>query len=246
VTFLGDKLADVCDGYSMHMYADYWEWPKILGRCTEVHDMVAALPKEQRRPIYLTEFGFRGHRERKEEPGRFDDGELITTKPLYGLLCAWRVVDAIDNGFVCALHWDTYEAMYDRNVMRYGMIGGVAEGWPLRPHYWVFKLFTHTAKPGWQSVKVDASGKGDSVLVAAMRSPKGEWTIYAVNRLDKAQSVSISAMIKGATFHRFDWNSDGTGKLTRGEDSASDGEGKTTISIPPQALVALTTYDGGL
>jgi hypothetical protein len=228
------------------MYADYNDWKKIDPVCGEVREMVAALPADQRRPMYLTEFGFRGKRVGNEEPGRHEDGTVITNKPAYAQACGWRMIDALRNGFVTTLHWDAYDAMYDRSVMKYGMIGGVADGWPLRPHYFLMKMFTHTAKPGWRIVNVVSDGAPATTLLAAMTSPAGEWTVFAVNRSEKAQPVCVAGVSKETSFHRFDWNADGKGRVEAAGKISSDADGHVKISIPPRAVVALTTFESGL
>src|SRR5581483_259449 len=54
---LASNLSSVSDGYSVHMYWDYWDTAKLLRRVSEVPKIVAALPTDQQRPLYITEFG---------------------------------------------------------------------------------------------------------------------------------------------------------------------------------------------
>src|SRR6185437_6763864 len=72
------NLADVCDGYSVHMYCDLWDRKQLDDRIPGIVAITSALPKDRQRPIYMTEFGFRGHRKGTEEPGRMDDGRIVS------------------------------------------------------------------------------------------------------------------------------------------------------------------------
>src|SRR5687767_4222165 len=87
---LANNLADVSDSYSIHVYWDYWDTPKLVRRIGEVPKIVAALPRHQQRPLYVTEFGVRGRRpDPKVEPGTHDDGTPIAMKPLQAMQLAW-------------------------------------------------------------------------------------------------------------------------------------------------------------
>ena len=237
---LGENLADVCDGYSVHMYRDIWELDPILKRVGEIRAIADQLPKDRQRPLHLTEFGFRGHRKGKEEPGRDDDGRIVTETPLYGLLCGWRLIDCLDHGFVSMLHWDAYDAWYDRFPMHYGFVGEAKDGWPKRPHYELFRMFTHAAKPGWKTVLVEGTREGgqggrEGVIVAAMRGPSGEWAVFAANRMKTAQTISIAGA--PVTMTLVVWNGAGDGKArAAGPGGASPAE----LTLPPMSVVALT------
>ena len=43
-------------------------------------------------------------------------GKIVTETNQYGLLCGWRLIDCLDHGFVSMLHWDAYDAWYDRKM----------------------------------------------------------------------------------------------------------------------------------
>src|SRR5207248_2016718 len=77
-----------------------------------------------------------------EEPGRDEQGRIVSDTPMYGVLIGWRIVDLLNHGFVAALVWDGYEAMYDRDPMPYGLIAGPKENFRLRPYYQLIKMFT--------------------------------------------------------------------------------------------------------
>jgi hypothetical protein len=190
--FMGDDLADVLDGYSIHIYWDYWDSAKLQRRISEVPPIVDALPAKGRKPLYLTEFGVRGKRDDPTvEPGVFTDGKHITQTPLQAMQIAWLMMEAINRGYVTTVQWDMYDAWYDR-LMHYGMIGDVKSGWELRPAYQVLKTFTHHCKPGWRAVRVE--GTDENILVAAVRGKAREMTVFVLNRGEKPADVVITGL----------------------------------------------------
>ena len=230
---IGQTLADVSDGYSIHVYWDYWDTAKLVRRISEVPPIVQALPADQQRPLFVMEFGVRGHRDvPRNEPGKHDDGTPIADKPLQAMELAWFMMEGLNRGYVSFVVWTLEDAWYDR-FMPYGMIGGVKDGWPLKPSYHMLRLFTHTTQPGWRALKID--GDADGKLVSATRGPDGDLTVYALNQTDKPTTVTIAGL-PGGTFHETPWNHERTRTFELRED------GVCTIELPPLAMSALTTF----
>ena len=177
---LQNDLADVCDGYSVHMYCPYWNRQLFDARIPGIIDITSKFPKEAQRPLYITEFGFRGHATGDVEPGHDDNGTNISDTPAYGVLYGCRQIDALNHGFVAMLEWDGFDSSYARSIMPYGPIGWQNGMWYKRPYYHLMRLFTHTAKVGWRTLKVD--GPRDGVLLTAIESTTGDFTLYAANR----------------------------------------------------------------
>ncbi|MEO6434763.1 MAG: hypothetical protein ABIP55_03240, partial [Tepidisphaeraceae bacterium] len=101
---IGQNLAEVSDGYSIHVYWDYWDTAKLERRIGEVPGIVASLPAGQQRPLYVTEFGVRGRRmEPRVEPGLHDDGTPIGLKPLTAMQLAWFQMEALNRGYVATV-----------------------------------------------------------------------------------------------------------------------------------------------
>jgi len=68
---LARDLSPMLDGYSIHVYWDYWNIEPMEAHVRGVRDLVAKMPAKQRRPIYVTEFGAKGFRENPSiEPGK--------------------------------------------------------------------------------------------------------------------------------------------------------------------------------
>ena len=231
------------DGYSVHMYWDYWDTAKLQRRITEVPEIVARLPKPAHKPIYVTEFGVRGKREPgSDDSGTYDksDGPPLVTVPLQGMQVAWFIMEAINRGYVATVQWDAYVASYGRE-MRYGIIGGVKDGWPLRPAYHVLWTFTHTTKPGWRAVRVD--GKADDALVVAVRGAKAEMSAYALNRADKPREVTIAGLRPQAKLYTLVWNGDGQGAVAPREAIKVPPDGAVKVNVPALGMVALSTME---
>jgi hypothetical protein len=242
IQMLGSRLSKVSDGYSIHAYWDYWDSPWLYRRLSETRAAWDALPKDQRRPLYVTEFGVRGYRaDKKVEPGTFGDGTPIANTPLQAQQLAWFTLEALDRGFVASVVWTMEDAWYDR-LMPYGLIGQAKDNWPLKPGYHVMRLFTHTCKPGWRAMKIE--GSKATVSVAAVRGDSADhFTVYALNQSSQPINVTLAGLPKSPPLHMITWNADkeGTGKLARGEMPPTGAGGQVQLTIPGRALFALTT-----
>ncbi len=162
---LAMNLSKASDGYSVHIYWDYWDTAKILRRISEVQKIASTQPASEQRPLFVTEFGTRGHQMPKErEPGRFSDGTPLGDTSVPGIQCAWLMLEALNRGYVATVEWECFDAWYDQ-YMHYGLLGGVQTGWKIRPAYHMLQLFTHTTQPGWQAMQV--SGSADNISIAA-------------------------------------------------------------------------------
>ncbi len=59
--YMARNMGDLLDAWSVHVYWDFWEPDKIDDRLLhEVRAIYSVIPEEQRRPLYVTEFGVRG------------------------------------------------------------------------------------------------------------------------------------------------------------------------------------------
>jgi hypothetical protein len=123
--------------------------------------------------------------------------------------------------------------------MQYGVIGAAKDGFPLKPGYSLLRMFTHSAGVGWEVVKVE--GEAEMRSVAAMRSKGGgRWTVFAVNRAEKAKELSVGGLPQGMKFHVAMWNGDGKGQVGESSGVSADDQGAVTLSMPPMSVVALT------
>jgi hypothetical protein len=59
--YMAGRMGDLLDAWSIHVYWDFWDSDKIDQRLLrEVRTIFSTIPAEQRRPLYVTEFGVRG------------------------------------------------------------------------------------------------------------------------------------------------------------------------------------------
>ena len=238
---LGENLAGVSDGYSIHIYWDYWDTPKLVRRISEVPKIVDALPREQQRPLFVTEFGVRGRREKPSmEPGNHDDGTPIAMKPLQAMQLAWFQMEAMNRGYVATIIWTLEDAWYDR-FMPYGVIGAATDGFPLKPGYHMLRLFTHTIQPSWRAMKVEGDPNGR--IVAAARGPNGEFTVVALNQIEAPQRIVLTGLPRDRQLYALGWNhDDGRGRLWF-SGSMKMPSGRIVVTLPPHGIAAFTTVD---
>ncbi len=238
---LSDNLSDILDGYSIHMYQDYWDTNRQLTRMTEVPILVNNLPRPGRKDLYLMEFGLRGIRNGKEEPGKHRDGrELYDTNELAALQ-AWRMLECLNRGYISFVWWDLMDVMYDRDTMHYGLIGEPSKGWRLKPAYHLMALFNYTSRPGWRAREID--GFKVNQIVSALEGAQGEFTIYELNRATTPQTITISGLPPNTTFRRVVWNDRGDA-IDVGT-TRSSWLGAVEITAPPLSMTALTNLTPG-
>src|SRR5438876_791133 len=104
--FMAGRMSDVLDGYSVPIYWEAWDTEKLARRLSEVRDIVAGLPARARKPLYVTEFGVKGHRSAAHpEPGLDQDGRLIVTSIENAFQHAWFDVLAARLGYVATVKW---------------------------------------------------------------------------------------------------------------------------------------------
>jgi hypothetical protein len=234
---LAEHQHDILNGYSVHMYWDYWDTAKLLRRVSEVPQIVQQLRPEGQKPIYIMEFGVRGHRAHPQiEPGEHEDGTPIADTVLQAMQVGWFMLEAINRGYLATVQWELYDAWYDR-YMPFGTIAGATEAWRLKPAYHLLRLFTHTAGPGWRALAVE--GSQPELVAAAMRGPEGQLTVYVLNRTDRPQEVSIAGLPEERPLYLHIWNQHGDG-TTAAPIRTSRSNTVCTLAAPPVSLAALT------
>ena len=236
---LGTDLSPVLDGYSIHSYWDYWRIGTFRQHIREVAAVLNEMPAKQRRPVYVTEFGASGFRERPGiEPGKSDTGKPLCDVPVYSFESGIFVLEAINAGFVGTAQWDMYEVWYDRK-MGYGVIGSVEKGFPLKPGYWLLSMFTHHTEPGWRAMRID--GAVEDVWVAALKGSRGEMSVFVLNRVKGDKQVSVGGLKPRGRLKAWMWNGDGNGMLKQIEDVSVDQNGVARVTVPNMAMELLTS-----
>ncbi len=235
---IAHELSPVLDGYSIHSYWDYWRIGTFRQHLREVSEVAAKLPARERRPLYVTEFGAQGFREKPSiEPGKSDTGKPVADVPVYSFEIGIFMLDAINLGFVGTAQWDMYDVWYDRK-MGYGVIGSVQNGFPIKPGYWLLGMFTHATEPGWRAMKID--GEIEDVWVAALKG-ESDWSVFVLNRVRGDQHVTVGGLPAKRQLNCWIWNRDGRGVLERSEPVLVDEKGVASLTVPHMAIKLLTT-----
>jgi hypothetical protein len=242
--YMAANMTDVCDAWSIHIYWDYFDSQKLVDRLTEVRAIVNELPEAAHKPLQVTEFGVRGYRADGEpQPGHDEDGELIGRTNVNGFQHAVFNILSARLGYVATLKWDIYFAMYDDAEQYYNMIG-IPPDFVLKPVYHATQAFTRTTAPGWDIVKV--SGEQSAALVSALRGPRGDTTVFALNKDYGARRFSVTGLPPGVPFRVVVWHgAEADGGLTSQEIVSSD-DCRVEFLVPKQSFAAVTTVDPGL
>ena len=250
-TFLGTRMADLLDAYSVHIFWDYWDTGKLARRLTQVRQIVDSLPADARRPLYATEFSPRGIRTLNgvsyPEPGVFADGTPLAQTTINAFQHAWFDVLAARLGYAGAIKWDGYPGKYDRGTQDYSLIGPPQQGWPLRPSYNLTRLFTSTTRPGWKVVGV--LGSAGTKLVAGYAGQRGQTTVVGLDTAGATlaapsatiDSYSIGGLPASTDFQLFAWNADGSGLIAPATVVRTDATGVLHVDAPLQSVFAATT-----
>jgi len=208
-------------------------------------------PPDERKPLYVTEYGVRGLRTLNgvtANPGFWQDGTPLTQTNVNAFQQAWFDVLSARLGYLGTIKWDSYFGKYDNGTQAYFMIGSPRDGWPLYPIYHVVYLWTQTVRPTWQVLGVD--GQSGTKLLTAYTSPaSGDLTVIGLDtagaRLNSASPTQVSYSLGGlppsTTFNLLIWNQQGDGQTAAAGTIATDPVGVATLTAPLQSVFALTT-----
>jgi hypothetical protein len=250
ITYMATHMGDLLDAYSIHVFWDYWDSAKLVRRLTTVRQIVDALPADERRPLYVTEFSARGLRTLNgtsyPEPGVYADGTPLPDTTINAFQHAWLDVLAARLGYAGVAKWDGFVAKYDKSTQDYSLIGPPTQGWPLRPVYNLTRLFTLTTKPGWKVVGV--AGAASTKLLAGYTGPKGQVTVVGLDTSGASlaapsqtvDTYSVGGLPPNATLQLYVWNPDGSGTVAAPAPVRTDAAGMLQVSAPLQSVFALT------
>lgn len=234
-SMLAKELSPVLDGYSTHVYWDYWDIEKMKRRMRGTPEIVQTLPRDARKPVYVTEFGAQGFRDNPRiEPGKSVDGKPLADVPTYSFEIAIFMMEAINNGYAGTAQWDMYEVWYDRK-MGYGVIGSAEKGFPLKPGYAVLSMFTHATRPGWRARRVE--GAVYDVWASAVGENDAR-AVFVLNRKEPKE-VTVGGFRPGEALATQVWNGDGTGALSDGPAIKADAHGIARIKMPRDSVTLL-------
>ena len=91
--YMAEHMSDVLDAYSVHIYWNYWEIPRMEFRLRDVRRIVTALAGEARKPTYITELGVRGITDMPgnpaPQPGLWADGTPFARTNISAFQMLW-------------------------------------------------------------------------------------------------------------------------------------------------------------
>jgi len=254
--YLGAHMADILDAYSIHVFWDYTDTQKLVDRLTEVRAIVDALPENQRKPIYVAEYGVRGLRTfngvPQVDPGVWEDGTPITQTNISAFQHAWFDILAADLGYLGTSKWDSYYGKYDNGTQAYYAIGAPQNGWPLYPMYNLLQLFTTTVKRGWSVVAVD-SVPATSRILAAYVGQKKQLTVIGLDTLGAqlnagtaaTTSYTIAGFPSSKPVNLLVWNANADGLVAPRQKVTADSNGVVNVTIAQHSVFVLTTLRFG-
>jgi hypothetical protein len=247
-------LAELMDAYSVHIYWNYFKTSKFEERLTEVQRFVAALRHTNAKPVFITEYGVRGHN-RPPNPGILKDGtpagQLLSKTNVAAFQQAWFLIRSMQLGYVGTVKWDCHHGKYDGTYNhRHYVIGPpTAEGWPLFPMYHLLRLVTLTTEPGWRVLKLKQTPVKTTKKLVAVTGPGNALTILgldsrgALDNSDSGESVSYTIDVQrpNARFTLALWNRAGGGQLASEGQLSANAAGVAKVTAPRHAVFALTT-----
>jgi hypothetical protein len=254
--YMAAHMGDLLDAWSVHVYWDFWDTPKIDERLLrEVRTIVSTIPAEQRRPLYVTEFGVRGlegfEGERSFEPGFWPDGTGMSATTTSAFQHAWFNLRSAQLAYSGTVKWDVYPAKYDVGTQDFSTLGPAAEGWPARPIYNLLQLLGITTEPrGGNIVEVvTRPGADPSKLVSAYVSPARDVTVLGLHKTGGSIATtsrdpvwySLGGLPANTSFRLVVWNGRGDGANVDIGFVTTDASGAIGIAVPRDAVFALTT-----
>jgi hypothetical protein len=249
-------VSDMFEGYSFHVYWDYFSPAKLRSRLAGIKAAVDALPARARKPMYLSEFGVRGDYDpgTLPAPGRFlaskpavdatgiewggTNGQAMSKTPIEAFQSGVFAIESAKLGFVSALRWDAYDAIYNEDYKGdWGMIGWAKDGWPTRPSYSVMRALHGVAEPGWKIVGVSGDVDG-RIEACAFAGPNGQVGFAAFNDTKYGRTVEVGGLGANATLRQTTWS-------PKNPDDASpanvrtDAKGVAKVWVPSHGVVAV-------
>jgi hypothetical protein len=241
--FMRNHMADVLDGYSVHIY-----WAPGRGRGGFPLNLERRLADVGKlgieKPVYVTEYGVR-QLEAKPRPGTFDGslrGTPMERSPGAAFQHAWFNALAPHYGFVGLAKWVLYKTTNKGEFGGWGMIGPAhGQSEPFRPYPTsaVTQLYNHLVGPQWTA---DCFGRSSdrSLLMSRFKGPGGGQSAVVLNMSrSRSQQVRIEGLQKNRPYAAAEWNRDGKGTVHE----LPPKKGGATLKVPAYGLVALSTNE---
>jgi hypothetical protein len=234
-----ENMADILDGYSVHVYWSNGDYKKLEGRLTRLLELREEL--EIKLPLYVTEYGVRGDNFGKN--GRFNSGRLggknIEESSESAFQHAWFNAFAPQCGIVGLAKWACYRVDGRKRPERdWGMICGARKRFADTPTYRVTVLLNRLIDDNW---KADGLGRGEHTLVSVFKGPAGAQSAVVLNRGRELETVTIDRLKRNATYFAAVWNRGGDGVIHSRKRVTAGANGIAKVNVPGSGLVALST-----
>ena len=180
------EMADLLDAWSIHVYWDYWNTRKLVTRLTDVRAIWDRLPRNRRKPLYVTEYG------RPRKAGQPDEGESgvprgrrtpLRRTNINAFQHAWFSLLAADLGYRGTVKWDAYFGRYGTGnpakTMAFAAIGHPADPHP-SPVFELMRLLALAIVPDAKVVHFEAE-PSDGKLVVGFSGPADRLTVLGLD-----------------------------------------------------------------
>jgi hypothetical protein len=246
--FMQQHMKDVLNGYSIHVYWNNGQYSRFEQRLARL------LEFRIEKPVYVTEYAVRGTDFSKDErpfqmgsvgganvedsrESAFQHAWFNAVAPHYGIVgfakwACWR----IDKGKAAPVG----KRRPERDS---GMLCGIGKAFAPTPNYQVTLLFNRVVGRNWKAAKVAVSA---DTLASTFAGPGGHHSLVVLNRGREANEVSVDRLEPGRQYRAVAWNEAGDGRLGRLPQVTADGSGIVPLTVPPSALVALSTRPLGI
>jgi hypothetical protein len=267
--YMAENMSDVLDAYSVHIYWDYWNLPRMEFRLRSVREIVdGPLVAGARKPVYVTEFGVRGIEnfpgKPAIDPGYWADGTPLSRTNIAAFQHLWFDIASAQLGYSGTVKWDAYWGRYTTGYREtYNLIGPADEGWPLFPAYHALKLLFQTTEVGWQVVRVAPWDDDDWKLneagnpfdqqekeLAAYVGAGDQMTIMGLDSRGRGLNAvaggptpeySIGGLPAHTSFNLALWNATGNGESSIAGTVVTGASGVARFEVPLHAAFSLTT-----
>jgi hypothetical protein len=253
--FLATKeMADLLDAWSIHVYWDFWNPRKLVNRLTDVRTIWDALPRNRRKPLYVTEYGVRGKPgpQKKANPGFLEDERTpLRRTNINAFQHAWFSLLAADLGYRGTVKWDAYFGRYGTGepakTMAFASIGHPADPHP-SPIFELMRLLALTIGPGARVARF-TSDAPEGKLVVGFSGPAERLSVVGLDTngaVLNATSPRLSTYVleglpESTSFLLRSWNHGGKGRtVTRGR-LRSDSSGSLPVRAPIHSVFAITS-----
>jgi hypothetical protein len=249
IKFMQANMADVLDGYSIHVYAAIGDFAKLEKRLAGLLDFRIG------KPVYVTEYGIRGT-DFPDPHKLFDPGSLhgknVEDSVESAFHTAWFNALAPHHGIVGLAKWACYRIDKGKTTpvgprrpeRDSGMISGVGKGFAPTHTFDMTLLFNRAVGRDWLPTQL---GRAPDTLVSTFTGPAGELSAIVVNRSSGAKDVRIDRLLGSHSYFAAAWNHGGIGTVTKLPLVPAGPGGVTTVpGVPGSGMVALSTRPLGL